>query len=138
LVTRWPESSDDTSRPATRGLDDWRRFDCARAAEEVVVRVKDTGIGITPDLLPRIFDLFVQADHGADRAHGGLGLRLTLVRSLVEMHNGTVVAHSQGAGTGAEFVVHLPLASPEARGTAAEPESSAPLEEVLRAYAART
>jgi signal transduction histidine kinase len=78
--------------------------------EGAVLRVRDTGIGIAPDLLPHVFDLFVQADQSATRAQGGLGIGLTLVRTLVEMHGGTVEAHSPGPGGGSEFVVRLPLA----------------------------
>jgi signal transduction histidine kinase/integral membrane sensor domain MASE1/ActR/RegA family two-component response regulator len=82
-----------------------------------VLRVKDDGVGISPDLLPRVFDLFVQADRSLDRSKGGLGLGLTLVKRLVELHGGTVSAHSGGPGLGSEFVVDLPLASAEgARG----------------------
>ncbi len=84
-----------------------------RENDRAVLRVRDSGTGIRPDLLPRIFDLFVQSERGPDRAEGGLGIGLTLVRSLVEMHGGTVTAASQGPGRGSEFVVHLP-ALPEA------------------------
>jgi signal transduction histidine kinase len=80
-----------------------------------VVRVRDSGVGIAPELLPHVFDLFVQADHSAARAQGGLGIGLTLVKSLVEMHGGAVEAHSEGPGRGSEFVVRLPLA-PEPPG----------------------
>ena len=79
------------------------------ASEEVVVRVRDDGAGIEPDLLPRIFDLFVQASRTLDRTHGGLGIGLTLVKRLVQLHGGTVEAHSAGLGTGSEFVVRLPM-----------------------------
>src|SRR5205085_774677 len=71
-------------------------IDAERRGESVVVSVADTGIGIRADVMPRIFDLFVQADHPSDRAAAGLGIGLTLVRRLVEMHGGTVVAHSDG------------------------------------------
>lgn len=74
-----------------------------------VARVRDTGVGIAPDLLPNVFDLFVQADAG--RAQGGLGIGLHLVKRLVESHGGTVEAHSGGPGTGSEFVVRLPAVS---------------------------
>ncbi len=74
---------------------------------EIVVR--DTGLGIAADTLPRIFDLFIQADTSLERAQGGLGIGLTLVRSLVQLHGGTVEARSEGPGQGAEFVVRLPL-----------------------------
>ncbi len=77
---------------------------------EAVVRVRDDGIGIPADLLPRIFDLFAQGEQGLDRTSGGLGIGLTLVRSLVEMHGGRVEARSEGPGKGSEFEVRLPLA----------------------------
>jgi signal transduction histidine kinase len=77
-------------------------------AGEVVFRVRDSGLGIAPEMLPRIFDLFIQADKSLDRAHGGLGVGLTLVRFLVGMHGGRVEAHSAGPGHGSEFVVRLP------------------------------
>ena len=82
-----------------------------RAAEEhgdVVIRIRDTGIGIAPDVLPKVFDLFVQERQDIDRPQGGLGLGLTIVRNLVERHGGTVSAHSDGPGAGSEFVVRLP------------------------------
>jgi PAS domain S-box-containing protein len=77
----------------------------------VVFRVVDNGIGIDPDMLPRIFDLFTQADRSLDRSHGGLGIGLTVVRKLVSMHDGTVVASSAGLGNGSEFTVRLPRLS---------------------------
>jgi len=77
-------------------------------ANDVVFRVRDNGIGILPDLLPRMFDLFTQADRSLDRAEGGLGIGLTLVRSITELHGGTVTATSDGPGKGSEFVVRLP------------------------------
>jgi PAS domain S-box-containing protein len=80
-----------------------------REDNEVVLRVRDNGIGIAPDMLPQIFELFVQVDHAGSRSQGGLGLGLALVKSLVEMHSGTVEAHSAGLGKGCEFVVRLPL-----------------------------
>jgi PAS domain S-box-containing protein len=85
-----------------------------RAAEDqgqVVLRVRDTGIGIAPDVLPHVFDLFVQGRQALDRSAGGLGLGLTIVRNLVEHHGGTVSAYSQGRGAGSEFVVRLPKAT---------------------------
>jgi PAS domain S-box-containing protein len=75
---------------------------------DMVLRVRDTGIGISAEMLPLIFDLFVQAERRLDRSHGGLGIGLTLVRRLVEMQGGSVTATSEGAGKGSEFVVHLP------------------------------
>jgi two-component system CheB/CheR fusion protein len=76
---------------------------------EAVVTVKDDGAGITAALLPRVFDLFVQVDQSLDRTRGGLGIGLSLVRSLVERHGGRVAVHSDGPGRGAEFTVRLPL-----------------------------
>jgi signal transduction histidine kinase len=74
------------------------------------VSVTDTGIGIPGDMLPKVFDLFTQVGGGVDRAQGGLGIGLTLVRRLVEMHGGTVAATSPGPGQGSAFTVRLPLA----------------------------
>jgi signal transduction histidine kinase/CheY-like chemotaxis protein len=79
-----------------------------RTADDVVLTVRDTGIGIAPELLPRIFDLFVQGGQNLDRSQGGLGLGLGIVRGLIGMHGGTVSAHSDGLGRGSEFVIRLP------------------------------
>ncbi len=79
--------------------------------KDIIIRVRDTGIGIAPDILPKIFDLFTQADRTLSRSRGGLGIGLTLVRSLVELHDGRVTAHSKGLGQGSEFVVRLPVAT---------------------------
>jgi two-component system CheB/CheR fusion protein len=73
-----------------------------------VFRVKDSGIGIGPDLLPNVFDLFAQANRSLHRAEGGLGIGLTIVRGLTELHGGRVWALSEGFGRGAEFVISLP------------------------------
>jgi PAS domain S-box-containing protein len=81
----------------------------ARDADEAVLRVRDRGIGIALDMLPHIFDLFVQADHSTWRSQSGLGIGLSLVKSLVEMHAGTVEADSAGPGKGSQFTVRLPL-----------------------------
>ena len=78
---------------------------------EVILRVRDTGIGITPDVLPHIFDLFVQERQAIDRAQGGLGIGLTIVRNLVERHGGTVHVESEGQGRGSEFTIRLPRAT---------------------------
>ncbi len=80
-----------------------------REDDEVVFRVRDTGIGIPPEMLPRVFDLFTQVDPTLERTQGGLGIGLTLVRRLVQMHGGTATAQSEGRGRGSEFVVRLPL-----------------------------
>src|SRR4029077_1250454 len=79
-----------------------------RESEGVVLRVRDTGVGIASDLLPHIFDLFTQAERSLDRSQGGLGIGLSLVKRLVEMHGGRVDVSSV-LGQGSEFVVHLPL-----------------------------
>jgi PAS domain S-box-containing protein len=81
--------------------------------QEVVIRVTDTGIGIEPDHLAQVFELFTQIDATMDRAEGGLGIGLSLVRRLVEMHDGTVTAHSAGRGCGTSFVVRLPRSETE-------------------------
>lgn len=90
--------------------------------KELVLRVRDTGIGLNEEMLPRVFDLFTQADLSLDRTQGGLGIGLTLVKSLVEMHGGSVVATSRGLGEGSEFIGRLPLSS----GSPASPPSAAP------------
>jgi signal transduction histidine kinase len=79
-----------------------------RDGSQVVVQVRDSGIGIAPEILPHIFDLFAQADRSLARSRGGLGIGLTLVRQLVDMHEGSVVATSGGSGKGSEFTVRLP------------------------------
>jgi signal transduction histidine kinase len=79
-------------------------------AGELVVSVRDTGIGLTPEQCEQVFDLFVQADASFERTRGGLGIGLTLVRQLVEMHDGSVTAHSRGLGHGSEFVIRIPIA----------------------------
>jgi len=79
-----------------------------RAGEQAVLRVRDDGVGIVPDLLPQIFHLFAQGQRTLARAEGGLGIGLTLVRRLVELHGGTVAAQSAGPNQGSEFVVRLP------------------------------
>ena len=91
----------------------------------VAVWVRDSGIGIEPELLPRIFDMFVQATNHRDRAQGGLGIGLSLVTRLVEMHGGSITAHSAGSGKGSEFVVRLPVLIEPPRG-ADRPEPEGP------------
>jgi CheY-like chemotaxis protein len=78
--------------------------------ESIELRIKDTGIGIAPDMLPRIFDMFTQERQALHRAEGGLGLG-TIVKSLVELHRGTIAARSDGTGHGAEIIVRLPKAA---------------------------
>ena len=83
---------------------------------EVVITVTDDGIGLDHDQIVRVFDRFVQVDTSLDRARGGLGLGLTLVKTLVELHGGTVAVHSEGEGRGSTFSVWLPVAPPAAAG----------------------
>jgi signal transduction histidine kinase len=78
-------------------------------SDRAVVRVRDTGVGIAPEVLPRIFELFTQVDRSLNRSQGGLGVGLALVRRFVELHAGKVAAKSDGLGRGAEFTVELPL-----------------------------
>ena len=87
------------------------RFELRRDAGQAMIRVSDSGRGIEPEMLPRIFDLFVQGPQPLARSDGGLGIGLTLLRSLVELHEGRVEAHSDGADKGSVFTVWLPLAS---------------------------
>ncbi len=83
-----------------------------REGDEIVLRVRDNGAGIAPALLPRLFEMFVQDPRGSDRTQGGLGLGLSLVRTLTALHGGTVSAHSAGAGQGSEFTLRLPASAP--------------------------
>lgn len=96
----------------------------------VEIRVRDSGVGIAPDQLARVFEMFAQVDSSLERSSGGLGIGLTLVKSLVESHGGTVEVRSDGLGRGSEFVVSLPVA-------AAGPESPAPVAETPARPAAR-
>ena len=100
------------------------RVALAAEGNEAVVRVTDDGAGIPPDMLPHVWDMFAQVNRRLDRAQGGLGIGLALVKRLVELHHGSVEVYSGGAGTGATFAVRLPLSRPEAR--AAPPAEHAP------------
>ena len=101
-----------------------------REGGQAVIRVRDNGIGIAADQLPRIFDMFTQVDTTLERSVSGLGIGLTLVKNLVEMHGGTVEAHSAGVGHGSEFVVRLPMLldtpKPPSQPTASEPTTITP------------
>jgi CheY-like chemotaxis protein len=101
-----------------------------------MIRVRDTGVGIPAEMLPRVFEMFTQVDRSSKRAQGGLGIGLSLVRGLVQMHGGSVEAASAGPGQGSEFTVRLPLApeprpSPGAAGPAAQRPTAAPLHRIL-------
>jgi CheY-like chemotaxis protein len=86
----------------------------ATSDDTAVVRIRDQGIGIEPDMLERVFELFAQATDARSHAPGGLGIGLSLARRLVELHGGTIAVSSPGAGQGSEFTVSLPVAAPEA------------------------
>jgi len=92
---------------------------------QVIIECCDTGIGMPADLVPRVFDLFVQGQRGLDRRQGGLGLGLTVARTLVELHGGTIEARSDGTGQGSTFVVRLP-AAPTAAASPVQERSPAP------------
>ena len=97
---------------------------------EAVVRIRDSGIGIPPALLPKVFDIFFQGDRSLDRPEGGLGIGLSIVKSLVEMHGGSVAAFSEGTQRGSEFVIRLPLAD--------EHDLAAPMPKLPQRVAARS
>ncbi len=88
------------------------RLTAERRESEVVVEVQDTGIGISRHMLPRIFDIFTQGDRSLERAQGGLGIGLSIVRGVVELHGGSVAAHSDGPGRGSKLTVRLPVLAP--------------------------
>jgi signal transduction histidine kinase/ActR/RegA family two-component response regulator len=98
-----------------------------REGSQAVLRVRDDGVGIPPEMLSSIFELFTQVESSLERSEGGLGIGLTLVRRLVELHGGSVGAFSAGVGQGSEFVVRLPLLSGEGRGASAEKDNNAAL-----------
>ncbi len=100
---------DNAVKYTERGGRVWVRVATEADKGQAVLRVSDTGIGIDPDLLPRVFEPLSQAERGLDRSNGGLGLGLAVVKGLVELHGGTVEAFSPGLGRGAEFVVRLPM-----------------------------
>jgi signal transduction histidine kinase len=103
------------------------RIDARRDGGQIVLRIADSGTGISADMLPRIFEMFAQERQALDRSRGGLGLGLTIVKSLVELHEGTVEAHSAGAGQGSEFVIRLPAATASfAEESPVLPDSTAP------------
>ncbi len=110
----------------------WIRAD--HEDDRIVLRVRDNGIGIAPDMLPCVFDLFSQGTRALDRAQGGLGIGLTIVKSLIDLHGGSVEAHSEGIGKGSEFVIRLPIGHP-VEGEAPAPEVTvlAPEQEAVAA-----
>lgn len=109
------------SKYSDRGGNVW--LTAERQGDEVAVSVKDNGVGIPMAMLPRVFDLFTQVEHSLDRSQGGLGIGLTLVKRLVELHGGVVHAFSEGVGQGCEFVIRLPVCSevPQSSAPSADP-----------------
>jgi CheY-like chemotaxis protein len=95
-----------------------------REGEQAVLKVRDSGIGMDADTLARVFDMFYQADSSLERSQSGLGIGLSLVRSVVELHSGTVEGFSEGPGKGSEFVVRLPAESPAARSKPEAPPAA--------------
>jgi PAS domain S-box-containing protein len=93
-------------------------------SHQVVVSVEDSGIGIAPEMLPHIFDMFFQADSGKERSYGGLGIGLSLARTIIDLHGGTIAARSGGLGQGSQFVVCLPLDAASGETRKDEPVSS--------------
>ncbi len=115
------EISRSEMRSSTMGRDGEAADSSPGNGIQAVIRVKDDGAGIDQKNLPHVFDLFMQADRTLDRAPGGLGIGLTLVRSLVRMHGGAVEVYSAGIGQGSEFVVRLPVISVGARPATRKP-----------------
>jgi two-component system CheB/CheR fusion protein len=99
----------------------WVELRVERADQSVVLQVSDRGVGIEAEMLGKIFDLFVQAKQRIDRPRGGLGVGLSLARSVIELHGGTIEAHSDGPGRGSRFVVRLPLQAHPIRGLVERP-----------------
>ncbi|BDT58762.1 hypothetical protein MasN3_22560 [Massilia varians] len=105
--------------PAGGGID----VGVAQSGQDVVLTVRDTGVGIPEELLPHVFDVFVQGAISIDRSQGGLGIGLSLVRRLVELHGGSVSAHSDGSGSGSTFMIRLPRTEPLLPATGAQQSS---------------
>ncbi len=106
------------------------RFELVREHNWAIIRVKDRGRGIEPDVLPRIFDLFVQGDQTIARSEGGLGIGLTLLRTLVELHDGRVAAESEGSGLGSTFTVWLPISAAARDAKSSRDAEAAPVRTV--------
>jgi PAS domain S-box-containing protein len=107
------------------------RLELRRQDEQAVIVVSDTGVGIAPELLPRVFDLFVQGDRSLDRSQGGLGIGLSVVKRLVEMHQGRATAFSEGPGRGSVFEIHLPLIAAPADSKAQPPSRAIQAKRIL-------
>jgi PAS domain S-box-containing protein len=103
-----------------------------REGSRATLRVRDSGIGIPAELLPRVFDLFSQSERSLERSQGGLGIGLTVARRLVELHGGRIEAFSDGPGKGAEFVIHLPLLDAPPRSPSLDPAANPAEKAALR------
>lgn len=129
-LTRLVQVADNLLNNATKYTDEGGhiKLEVAVEGKEAVIRVRDNGMGLSADLLPHVFGLFTQAARSLDRSQGGLGIGLTLVRQLVEMHGGRVEARSDGFGHGSEFIVRLPSATVKAiaEKTESDPVQVAP------------
>ena len=113
------------------------RLTVHREGDQVAISVKDNGVGIAAEVLPQVFDLFTQAERSLARSEGGLGIGLTMVKGLVEMHGGTAVAHSEGLGKGSEFIIRLPLLKHDQSVPVAAPAGAAELPAVPAGKALR-
>jgi CheY-like chemotaxis protein len=103
-------------------------LEARRENDQAIIQIRDTGIGLSPEVLPHIFELFMQGERGLDRSQGGLGIGLTVVKRLVELHGGRIEARSNGPGRGSEFTLRLPLGAtpPTGHRTVATPEHRVP------------
>ena len=113
-----------------RGGQIW--FTADQQSDEAVVRIRDTGIGIAPDALPRVFDMFQQAEPTLERSAGGLGIGLTLARRLVEMHDGRIDIRSRGPGQGTEVEIRLPIRAAQDAAAVADEQPAAAARHNLR------
>ena len=113
------------------------RLTVHREGEKVAISVKDNGVGIAPEVLPKVFDLFTQAERSLARSEGGLGIGLTMVKSLVEMHGGSAIARSEGSGKGSEFIIRLPLVKHDQPVPVAAPAGAAEMPPVAAGRALR-
>lgn len=127
-LTRLTQVVSNLLNNAAKYTDEGGHIELTAAEEngEAVIRVRDDGIGMPVELLPHVFSLFTQADRSLDRSQGGLGIGLTLVRNIVEMHGGRVAARSEGPGRGSEFIVRLPALRIADSGLRIEEDSAIP------------